>query len=299
MKVCKSQLETLLEWDQLCSSCQEALSSEDTEVISFCVFHFIDGCIYLGGYEQVCPVAVRTTRPRRSSFCIAAKSFDFGKTASSQADKTVAVQQGRAVNLSLQDLCFPPLGICLHWCLLWIPRIYHSWVGFSFSFSFSETCDISRSSVEFGISHKLKMPWRLCKTSTLLSTKPSYLKVKSWYQFSMTRKKVRIPLLIYSPDVLIELVRIGCSLIKSSFYDHLSRIPNNLFRHSLETSFSFMEIIAGCITDPSKKNTCLSCLLEDWYAFSVHSLVDQEYEEINTLFNQLSTQVLIESMCNN
>ena len=114
MKVCKSQLETLLEWDQLCSSCQEALSSEDTEVISFCVFHFIDGCIYLGGYEQVCPVAVRTTRPRRSSFCIAAKSFDFGKTASSQADKTVAVQQGRAVNLSLQDLCFPPLGICLH-----------------------------------------------------------------------------------------------------------------------------------------------------------------------------------------
>lgn len=33
MKVCKSQLETILEWDQLSSSCQEALSSEDTEVL--------------------------------------------------------------------------------------------------------------------------------------------------------------------------------------------------------------------------------------------------------------------------
>lgn len=33
MKICKSQLETILEWDQLCSSCQEALSSEDTEVV--------------------------------------------------------------------------------------------------------------------------------------------------------------------------------------------------------------------------------------------------------------------------
>lgn len=34
MKICKSQLETILEWDQLCASCQESLSSEDTEVIN-------------------------------------------------------------------------------------------------------------------------------------------------------------------------------------------------------------------------------------------------------------------------
>lgn len=32
MSTCKSQLETLNEWDQLCSSCKEAISSEDTEV---------------------------------------------------------------------------------------------------------------------------------------------------------------------------------------------------------------------------------------------------------------------------
>lgn len=32
MKTCKTQLETLMEWDQLCSSCQDALSSQDTEV---------------------------------------------------------------------------------------------------------------------------------------------------------------------------------------------------------------------------------------------------------------------------
>ena len=33
MKTCKSQLETLMEWDQLCSSCQDALSNQDTEVL--------------------------------------------------------------------------------------------------------------------------------------------------------------------------------------------------------------------------------------------------------------------------
>ena len=32
MSTCKSQLETLNEWDQLCSSCEEAISSEDMEV---------------------------------------------------------------------------------------------------------------------------------------------------------------------------------------------------------------------------------------------------------------------------
>ena len=32
MSTCKSQLETLNEWDQLCSSCEESLSSEETEV---------------------------------------------------------------------------------------------------------------------------------------------------------------------------------------------------------------------------------------------------------------------------
>lgn len=34
MKTCKSQLETLMEWDQLCSSCQDALSNQDTEVLA-------------------------------------------------------------------------------------------------------------------------------------------------------------------------------------------------------------------------------------------------------------------------
>lgn len=32
MKTCQTQLETLLEWDQLCSSCEDAINSEDTEV---------------------------------------------------------------------------------------------------------------------------------------------------------------------------------------------------------------------------------------------------------------------------
>ena len=35
MKTCKCQLETLMEWDQLCSSCQDALSNQDTEVHFF------------------------------------------------------------------------------------------------------------------------------------------------------------------------------------------------------------------------------------------------------------------------
>ena len=33
MKTCQTQLETLIEWDQLCSSCEDAVSSEDTEVV--------------------------------------------------------------------------------------------------------------------------------------------------------------------------------------------------------------------------------------------------------------------------
>ena len=34
MKTCQTQLETLMEWDQLCSSCEDAVSSEDTEVFA-------------------------------------------------------------------------------------------------------------------------------------------------------------------------------------------------------------------------------------------------------------------------
>lgn len=32
MKVCKTQLEALVEWDQICSSCEDAVSSENIEV---------------------------------------------------------------------------------------------------------------------------------------------------------------------------------------------------------------------------------------------------------------------------
>lgn len=33
MKTCKTQLETLTEWDELCNSCHDAISNQDTEVV--------------------------------------------------------------------------------------------------------------------------------------------------------------------------------------------------------------------------------------------------------------------------
>ena len=39
MKICKTQLETLTEWDQQCTSCHDALSNQDTEVGSIDSLH--------------------------------------------------------------------------------------------------------------------------------------------------------------------------------------------------------------------------------------------------------------------
>lgn len=39
MKICKTQLETLTEWDQQCASCHDALSNQDTEVGSIGSLH--------------------------------------------------------------------------------------------------------------------------------------------------------------------------------------------------------------------------------------------------------------------
>lgn len=39
MKICKTQLETLSEWDQQCASCHDALSNQDTEVGLVCSLH--------------------------------------------------------------------------------------------------------------------------------------------------------------------------------------------------------------------------------------------------------------------
>lgn len=61
MRLCKNQLETVLEWDQLCASCQEALASEDTEVFSSSYSYFVDGCICIGGYDQIRSIAIRIT----------------------------------------------------------------------------------------------------------------------------------------------------------------------------------------------------------------------------------------------
>ena len=39
MKTCKTQLETLTEWDELCSSCRDAISNQDTEVALYSLLH--------------------------------------------------------------------------------------------------------------------------------------------------------------------------------------------------------------------------------------------------------------------
>ena len=39
MKTCKTQLETLTELDELCSSCRDAISNQDTEVVLCSLLH--------------------------------------------------------------------------------------------------------------------------------------------------------------------------------------------------------------------------------------------------------------------
>ena len=92
-------------------------------------------------------------------------------------------------------------------------------------------------------------------------------------------------------DVFVYLIHLGCQWITSEFRSLLFKLPITHFRHSLETSFSYMEIITGCVSDSQKKIQCLQSLLKDWFDYITQSYVEAEYSEVNALFNQVSTFV--------
>lgn len=94
-------------------------------------------------------------------------------------------------------------------------------------------------------------------------------------------------------DVFVHLIELGCQSIGSEFRSLLVKLPVSHFRHSLETSFSYMEIITGCVTDPQKKIQCLQALLKDWFDYTTQSYVEAEYSEVNALLNQVSVIVSI------
>lgn len=54
-----------------------------------------------------------------------------------------------------------------------------------------------------------------------------------------------------------------------------------------------MEIIAGCITNPQKKECCLNYLLKDWFEYTTKYFIENEYNTINSLVNQISKQVSV------
>lgn len=96
-------------------------------------------------------------------------------------------------------------------------------------------------------------------------------------------------------DVLVQLIQNGSQCLSADFIKVLANIPTNHFRHTLEASFSFMEIIAGCISDTQKKEQSLQALLRDWYAYTTTEFVTNEYNEINDLLNRLSNSVFCTS----
>lgn len=54
-----------------------------------------------------------------------------------------------------------------------------------------------------------------------------------------------------------------------------------------------MEIIAGCVTNVQKKERCLNILLKDWFEYTTKYFVENEYNTINSLVNQISKQVSV------
>lgn len=108
----------------------------------------------------------------------------------------------------------------------------------------------------------------------------------------MIQKMVQDSLFLLSIDVLIQLIEIGCHTISPVFLTHLSTIPIAHYAHSLETAYSYIEILSGSISNEDKRTQCLQILLQDWYTFTTTSYVQAEYTSINDQLNQLSTLVI-------
>ena len=87
------------------------------------------------------------------------------------------------------------------------------------------------------------------------------------------------------------LLRKGCSLLSEDLTAVLRRIPAASFRRTLESAFSYMEILVSGVSDSAARRECLKTLLGDWEQFIARELAERDYDAMNALLNGVELTV--------
>ena len=83
----------------------------------------------------------------------------------------------------------------------------------------------------------------------------------------------------------------GCTAIAADLRSVLRQIPLRSFRRTLESAFSYMEIIVSGLNTEESRHACLIALMGEWKQFIVTDLVESEYDAMNELLNQVNLNV--------
>ena len=83
----------------------------------------------------------------------------------------------------------------------------------------------------------------------------------------------------------------GCTAIANDLRSILRQIPLRSFRRTLESAFSYMEIIVSGLNSEESRHACLIALMGEWKQFIVTDLVESEYDAMNTLLNRVNLNV--------
>lgn len=83
----------------------------------------------------------------------------------------------------------------------------------------------------------------------------------------------------------------GCTAIANDLRSILRQIPLRSFRRTLESAFSYMEIIVSGLNTEESRHACLIALMCEWKQFIVTDLVESEYDAMNALLNGLNLNV--------
>ena len=87
------------------------------------------------------------------------------------------------------------------------------------------------------------------------------------------------------------LLRKGCSLLSADLSAALRRIPAASFRRTLESAFSYMEILVSGVCYVAARRVCLKTLLGDWEQFIAKELAERDYDAMNALLNAVELTV--------
>ena len=87
------------------------------------------------------------------------------------------------------------------------------------------------------------------------------------------------------------LIQKGCSAIANDLLQVLHQIPLRSFRRSLESAFSYMEIIVSGLNSEESRHHCLLAFMKEWKQFIVTSLATSEYDAMNDLLNRMNLSV--------